>query len=153
MIRNKITEQQRRQIVELYGSGASCLRIGRLLSVSKSAAWSALKAAGIAMRPQRGSREFPGRVLSKYTLNEDAFDVLSPEAMYWLGFLLADGSVSSRKHTIQLKLSAKDRSHVEAFARFLETDKAVIDGECESGFEAKGPSRYSSLVVTSKKMP
>ncbi len=41
------------------------------------------------------------------------------EAAYWLGFLMADGSVSSSSNEIKLKLWAKDFEHIQKFGAYL----------------------------------
>ena len=41
------------------------------------------------------------------------------EAAYWLGFLMADGSVSSSSNEIKLKLGLKDFGHVKNFGTYL----------------------------------
>jgi hypothetical protein len=43
-----------------------------------------------------------------YTLNEKAFDQLTDEAAYWVGFLLADGCIyRDRSGALQRKPAAK----------------------------------------------
>ena len=42
----------------------------------------------------------------------------SPEAYYWAGFLMADGTVVGGKR-VALELGRKDRGHVRKFARFI----------------------------------
>src|SRR5487761_2239558 len=54
----------------------------------------------------------------KYAIrNEGAFECVTPESAYWVGFLLADGSVRrDRNRSVRqlvLKISAKDRRHME----------------------------------------
>jgi hypothetical protein len=59
-----------------------------------------------------------------------AFDTLTPEAAYWLGFLFADGSVCTsraRVPSITLGLSACDREHVEQFRAFVGSGHAITD--------------------------
>lgn len=60
---------------------------------------------------------------SKYSLNEDAFDELTPDAAYWIGFLLADGCVIESKGNSQnvlgLALKTSDRPHIDKLQKFL----------------------------------
>ena len=61
-------------------------------------------------------------MLSKHHLNLAAFaEPLSPEAKYWVGFLLADGCISNNKGYPQISLGLKfeDAEHVRKFARFV----------------------------------
>lgn len=39
---------------------------------------------------------------SKYTLNENAFEKLDDTASYWLGVLMADGSVDYKGYALSL---------------------------------------------------
>jgi endogenous inhibitor of DNA gyrase (YacG/DUF329 family) len=53
-----------------------------------------------------------------YPRNEHAFDVIdSEEAAYWLGFIAADGSVSSGR--LRIGLSSRDAGHVKKLAAWL----------------------------------
>ena len=58
-----------------------------------------------------------------HELNLEAFaEPLSREARYWVGFLLADGSIhgkSQYKPAIRLALAVKDYEHVRKFASFV----------------------------------
>ena len=41
------------------------------------------------------------------------------EAAYWLGFLMADGSVATSSNEIKLKLGIKDFEHIKKFGAYL----------------------------------
>ncbi|MFI5487794.1 hypothetical protein ACIBXA_19930 [Micromonospora echinaurantiaca] len=65
-----------------------------------------------------------------HTLREDAFDRLTPEACYWIGFLFADGSVCYRqghKPQISVGLAARDRDHLVALRNFLGSTSAISE--------------------------
>ena len=52
--------------------------------------------------------------------NEHIFDnINSEEKAYWLGFLHADGYITTRDNTVGLCLAEKDLNHVEKYAKFL----------------------------------
>ena len=70
--------------------------------------------------------------------DEAIFDVIdTEEKAYWLGFLCADGTISSSPENqtvktefkIELSLSSKDFSHLEKFASFLKYKKEIY---CDS---------------------
>ena len=44
----------------------------------------------------------------------------NPEASYWFGFLRADGSRSGAPYQVTIELSAKDKDHLEQFAKVIE---------------------------------
>jgi hypothetical protein len=64
-------------------------------------------------RDKRAAR----RALLPPRANEAAFDVITPESAYWIGFLMADGCV--HENMILLQLGATDYGHVQKFAAFL----------------------------------
>ena len=60
--------------------------------------------------------------------NENVFDFIdTEEKAYWLGFIFADGTISSSplrkeaktQYQFELSLSSKDKSHLEKFAKFI----------------------------------
>lgn len=56
-----------------------------------------------------------------YPCNENFFDELNEESLYWLGFLATDGNVFKHNYSyeIQLKLAGKDLFHLERFKTSL----------------------------------
>ena len=53
-------------------------------------------------------------------LNEHCFDSMdTEEQFYWLGFLYADGNISSTGNRLEVRLSINDLSHLEKFRKFL----------------------------------
>ena len=57
--------------------------------------------------------------MRKYNLNENFFDELNEKSAYWLGFLYADGYVSSYENSIGISLKSEDINHLEKFKNFL----------------------------------
>lgn len=63
-------------------------------------------------------------------VNECYFDEIDcQEKAYWLGFLYADGAISSKSNCIELSLSSRDVEHVRKFQRALEYsgDRLFLD--------------------------
>lgn len=60
---------------------------------------------------------------------ESVFDEpLSPEARYWVGFLMGDGCIATRKgrpYSVIINLSSRDISHIEKFRDFLHSDAKI----------------------------
>jgi hypothetical protein len=52
-------------------------------------------------------------------------DIEDPTVQYWLGFMAADGNLSSKKYAITLSQANKDIYHVELFRQFV-SDKLTI---------------------------
>lgn len=58
--------------------------------------------------------------------NEHVFDVIdTEEKAYWLGFLYADGNISSNGHRLEVILAIKDVDHLEKFRKFLNLETKV----------------------------
>lgn len=68
--------------------------------------------------------------------DESVFDKIdNEEASYWLGFLFADGNISSTGNRLEVRLSIKDLSHLEKFRSFLKLSTEIRTGVCNgNGF-------------------
>lgn len=89
----------------------------------------------------------------KKMINENYFEIIdSPEKAYWLGFLLADGTVGSKNDSIGITLKREDRYILEDFAKAIELDPLTIyDYEANNNvMNKKYPS--SELTFTSSIM-
>jgi transposase len=64
-----------------------------------------------------------------YALDETAFDKLTPECLYWLGFIFADGCVYYPKDgsspSLIVVLGVVDRDHLEKLRAFVKTDRPI----------------------------
>ena len=66
--------------------------------------------------------------------DETVFDSINNEdSAYWLGFLYADGNISSTGNRLEVHLSIKDLNHLEKFRKFLK-----LQTEIRSGIDSKG---------------
>ena len=64
-------------------------------------------------------------------LNDKAFDnIQSEEQFYWLGFMYADGNISREGNRIEIRLSIKDKDHLEKFRNFLNLSTEIRTGIC-----------------------
>lgn len=84
--------------------------------------------------------DIPTEVYKNY--DEHIFDVIdTEEKAYWLGFLYADGYISSApldgksQYSIELQLSIKDKDHLQLFANFLKYKKEIKNknAHCNTG--------------------
>lgn len=83
---------------------------------------------------------------NKCRLNECAFDNMqSEEQFYWLGFLYADGNISSSGHRIEVRLAIKDLEHLEKFRNFLNLTTEIRTGICNG-------NEFCHLAVRNKHM-
>lgn len=64
-------------------------------------------------------------------LNEHVFDIIdTEEKAYWLGFLYADGNISSKGNRLEVRLSINDLEHLEKFRKFLSLSTEIRTGIC-----------------------
>jgi hypothetical protein len=116
----KISEEQKEKVKSLYLQGLSQSQIEKDLKMTRKTIRSILKEAGIDRTKSEQWRKRWGS-----SLNECVFDELTPEAIYWIGFLYADGHVrkDGAEHSIEVEIELKDREHLVKFAKFLECNK------------------------------
>jgi hypothetical protein len=87
-------------------------------------------------------RKIPMRGSRKYTVNHSAFDLLTDDACYWIGFLMVDGH--TRDNKISLGLKQSDKHHVEKFRSFVNSNSPIIDVPNDKGvFLGQPSSRFS----------
>jgi hypothetical protein len=92
-------------------------KLGEDYGVCKRTIHNLVRRAGFEVRSEKGVH-FPSR--------SDAFDVLTPEAAYWAGMLMADGCISESKKTqwncqpqLILVLNREDEHHITRFQQFI----------------------------------
>ena len=98
--------------------------------------------------------EIPTEVYKNY--NEHVFDTINTEEKaYWLGFIFADGYISSSplegksQYSIELQLSIKDKDHLQAFANFLGYKKELKN---KNTYCDIGEYKSCRLMISNKHM-
>jgi transposase-like protein len=136
----KVTDDQKVRIVELYTSGESTLQIGQRLQVSPATVNRWLHRRGVVLR---GPRE----TSTKCQICHNSFDELTPDAAYWIGFLFADGSVSScgQSGTVSVRISECDRDHLVKLRAFLGSTHTISAGPAGNygGYPSRPSARFS----------
>jgi hypothetical protein len=113
-----LTAEQRAEIASRYEAGEKTVDLAAEFGTGEYAIRMVARAAGVIRRPARVQRP----------LRHDAFDVLTPEAAYWLGIFFTDGTINWRKDgqpQIALVLQERDREHLVKFRDFLGSDHAI----------------------------
>jgi hypothetical protein len=117
-MQRRLTKLERATLPGRYLAGESSEDIAKSFGVSGVAILNHLKKMGIQRRePSLARREYP--------LWDGAFSTLSPEASYWLGFLMADGCVHDDSK-VTLGLARCDLRHLEKFRAYLRTSARPI---------------------------
>lgn len=111
----KINDELGELIIRKYTKdNDSISQISKDVNVSVTVISKYLKANGIQIINQQNRAKF----------NENIFDSIdNEEKAYWLGFIYADGCLSSRDNGFELSLSIKDIKHLEKFNSFMEHEK------------------------------
>jgi hypothetical protein len=134
---SKISDEQKEKVKELYLQGSSQLLIEKTLGMTRKTIRTILKKAGIDRTKSEQWRKRWGS-----SLNEDAFDVLTPEACYWIGFLYADGHIRKEgsESSIEVEIELKDKEHLIKLAKFVGSNKEpkqYSDNSCTIRFYSK----------------
>ena len=116
----KISEEQKEKVKNLYLEGLSQSQIEKDLKMTRKTIRTILKQTGIDRTKSEQWRKRWGS-----SLNECVFDELTPESLYWIGFLYADGHIrkDGAEHSIEVEIEFKDRNHLVKFANFLGCNK------------------------------
>lgn len=61
---------------------------------------------------------------SKYKINENYFNVWTPQMAYWLGFIVADGCIKSNS-LFTIDLCSKDKQHLQNFIEDIESNDCI----------------------------
>jgi hypothetical protein len=143
MRRIKFTSQQITNIINEYTqNNKSTRQLGTEYNVSKSVIARVLKENNIAL----------DHINRKYFGDYRKFQNIDiPEKAYWLGFIAADGCNYWREENASLVISIgrKDRSHLEKFRLFMNTNADIKDFINTSGF-SNDNQEMCKIVLNSK---
>jgi len=115
------------QVVKLYQEGKSQIYIEKNLHLTRKTIREHLKSTGVKYKTK--SEQWLIRY-GNTDLREDAFETITPESAYWLGFLYTDGSISGDEregYTTELLLQRGDKGHIEKYRDFMRSSSKVED--------------------------
>lgn len=109
--RNILDPKARSEVIRRYLAGERDVDLAREYGLSRSGPATAARNAG---HPPRARKP-------RCTANHAAFSVLTPESAYWIGFLMADGSILKHRagRYVSASCAASDGEHLESLKRFL----------------------------------
>lgn len=123
--RKKSREETLKKVIELYREGKSQIYIEQTLNLTRKTIRELLKSVGVDYRDK--SNQYHIRYQTE--INHEAFDLLTPEALYWIGMLYTDGHINqNREASVELNLHDNDESHLEKFKQFLGSNRKVNNG-------------------------
>lgn len=129
----KLTFAQKEALATRYAAGESLSTLTAEFGIGNASVQSISRRRGV---PKRGVKRLP--------VNHAAFANITPASAYWIGFLMADGSVS--KKIVSLFLGEKDRSHLEEFKRFLGAEHKITTST-RNGITCSGFGVTSTQIV------
>lgn len=105
-----VSDIQKINIIKSYENGESISSITKEFDVSRHVVERLLNENSVKLRPCN----------RKIFFKEDIFEKIdSAEKAYWIGFILADGYIHEKRHTLRIKLGEVDYDHLVKFANFM----------------------------------
>lgn len=114
-----LTPEQQEIIIARYKEGELATSLAQEFGCHATTINHMLERAGV----QKHDLSYVRRTCRGYAVNEHAFDELTPEASYWIGFLMADGSIVG--HRVSIDLQARDVEHLRKFRDFLSSNNQI----------------------------
>ena len=127
--RLKAREKQLQQVIDLYNQGKSQNYIEKHLNLTRKTIRELLKSAGVDYRDKSQQQHVNRNTI----INHNAFDQLTPEALYWIGMIFTDGHIEQKSEaSIDLTLHNDDIDHLQKFKEFLGTTREIKKdkGDC-----------------------
>lgn len=134
------TKEQEQEIIALYQTKLSTIKLAKKYGCSTGAINNVLKRNNVQRRSNKENRRL-------YTLNQDFFNKIdTEEKAYWLGFLYADGNIRKHKNQSIIQLKVEDREVIEKFLKSLNCNMPIGEYKNWSGGDIFG------VCLTSDKM-
>lgn len=139
--RDVLTKDQESEVIASYLDRKTSGEIARSYGVDVGTIFRVLRDAGISSRCGRDRSPWQ-------TLDETAFDEVTEESAYWIGFLMADGCVSrsGNSYSLILSLASRDVGHVEKFRRFLSSSCSITRTDPKIHFSNGKPINSTGSV-------
>jgi len=130
-----------KEIIAKYETGHNSRVLAKEFDIDKKTVINILRRYGKEVRANKARRT--------YSLNEHAFDnPENAETAYWIGFLMADGCITSRNgipYVLKVCLQKGDHEHLEKLKLFLGSDQPVAYYRYGKGGYIEGESVEISI--------
>ena len=107
------------ELIKLNSSGYTQREMAKILNVNRTTIQRHLKKLGLSTPNYHNKLKFDNTVFD---------DINTEEKAYWLGFLYADGSVSSTNNNVEISLKGEDIEHLNKYKQFLKHSSEVKIG-------------------------
>ena len=140
-----ITKEETEYYHNIYMQGISTLKLGKMFNLSPNTLRRNFHKYGLYVR---SNKENSRRFIADFNYFER---IDTAEKAYWLGFIYADGYVSSANgKRFGMSLSTKDIDHLEKLNRCLKSTYPINIYTVNHGY--KTDSEYCRLVISSDKL-
>lgn len=143
-----LKDEELNRIITLYNNGVSLRELENITGYSRKTLSKILKEHNVVIKDNTINSR-------KYELNEEFFKKIdTKEKAYWLGFMAADGYITSsakqRNQRFGATLSIKDKEHLENFKNCLNATYEIKEYNASEG-NYNSDSRFCRLLMTSQK--
>lgn len=135
---NDSTKVKYEECKKLYlNNNMSLTQISKLMKVNRGRLSNYLKQQGVEVVNRQNESD----------INSNIFSVVdSEEKAYWLGFLYADGYVSSIDNHIEIGLSSIDLEHIKKFAKFINFQGEIQANDKRARISFRNKKMHEDLV-------
>ncbi len=142
---NEDNEKISKQVADLYASGKNSSELSKQFGISVPTVLRCIRGNGVAVRSISEAKR-------KYQFNEDYFAVIdSHEKAQILGFIAADGCVSSVRNTIEITIQLRDEAYLQHIKKCLDYTGPLTYCTKTTNKTSKERS-YVRLLITSSKI-
>jgi hypothetical protein len=120
-----LEEPRVQQAVDLYKSGLAIRPICKELNMDGDALSNVLKQLGIYRSRSQAIRNGKGHG----QINDHAFSILTPEALYWIGYLFADGHIEKSRPRITITTTKEDEEQMINFAKYVNANVTYLKND------------------------
>lgn len=130
-----------KEIIERYLKGCNLRTLSKECGIGENNLSKQLKDAGV-LRSRGG--------VTRHTYDNHAFDIITEQSAYWIGFLMADGSITKQKTQktkyLSLRLAKQDINQVIKLKHYLKAS-CPITSRANTGFKGQDIS-YIGLTAS-----
>lgn len=133
-------------IIDEYQSGKSLRKLALEYDLDILYIKKQLRDNNVHIRTRNEQNKFSPQNQRRFQINDNYFSAQSPNMVYLLGFLAADGCVYARNNCIKIGLSSVDKPFLEQINREIESTYYIHDYVTNKGF-AVSELRFSSYQI------
>lgn len=122
------------EIIDLYNKGKSLASLSRKTNLSAYKIKQLLMNNGVQIRTRAQQNMLSNQERAK-SVNHSYFDLIdNPKKAWILGFIAADGNISSNRNRIKIALAEQDSEILEKIKNEIEIERGILHTETNKGF-------------------